>query len=219
MATYIFNKVAAMTEEEFGMEFSSMRDFYTKQNGDPVAWLREQAQQMREDSPNKVLEAGQRTKRLLPGRMYMMRYNPINRATLPYYDMFPVFLCMNVRNGWFSGLNFHYLPPIYRAELMDALYPFVIAPNTTGTDMSTSIRTRVQKRVDWDMLNKRRSFMSFKPMWKRYNMKAVIGNYMYVPPIAWDTVMMLPVQRFRKAGINKVWRDSMIDRRTRKFSG
>ena len=61
--------------------------------------------------------------------------------------------------------------------------------------------------------------MAFKPMWKRYNMKAVIGNYMYVPPIAWDTVMMLPVQRFRKAGINKVWRDSMIDRRTRKFSG
>ena len=84
MATYLFNKVAAMTEEEFGMEFKSMRDFYTKEQGDPVTWLREQAQLLRNDSPNKVLQSGQRTKRLLPGRMYMMRYNPINKNKLPY---------------------------------------------------------------------------------------------------------------------------------------
>ena len=216
MASYLFSKIAAMTEEEFGMKFTSMRDLYTKEQGDPVTWLREQAELMRKDSPNKILQSGQRTKRLLPGRMYMMRYNPINKNTLPYYDMFPVFLCMNVHDGWFTGLNFHYLPPIYRAELMDALYPFIIAPGVKGEDIGMTIRTKMQPRVNWDFLNKRRSFMSFRPMWKRYNKKAVIGNFMYVPPIAWDTVMMLPVHRFRKAGINKVWRDGLMERRKRK---
>jgi hypothetical protein len=216
MATYLFNKIAAMTEDEFGMKFQSMRDLYSKEQGDPVTWLREQAELMRKDSPNKILQSGQRTKRLLPGRMYMMRYNPIHKNTLPYYDMFPVFLCMNVHDEWFTGLNFHYLPPIYRAELMDALYPFIVAPGTKGDDISMTIRTKLQPRVDYNFLTKRRSFMSFKPMWKRYNKKAVIGNYMYVPPIAWDTVMMLPVHRFRKAGINKVWRDGMMERRKRK---
>ena len=41
MATYLFNKIAAMTEDEFGMKFQSMRDLYSKEQGDPVTWLRD----------------------------------------------------------------------------------------------------------------------------------------------------------------------------------
>jgi|TARA_R110002074_G_scaffold317811_1_gene488260 hypothetical protein len=213
MPTYLFQKAVSMTETQFGMDFESLRDLHTIEKGDPVTWLREQAEQLRKDSPNKILNDGMRTKRLLPGRMYMMRYNPINKQTLPYYDMFPVFFCMDVQDKYFSGLNLHYLPPLYRAELMDALYPFVIAPQTKGVDIGTTIRTRLSPRVDYEFMKKRRPMMSFKPTWKRYNKKAVIGNFMYVPPVAWDSVMMLPIQRFRKAGINKVWRDSLMDRK------
>ena len=35
-------------------------------------------------------------------------------------------------------------------------------------------------------------------------------------PSGWDTIMMLPVHRFRKSGINRVWMDSMAERRARK---
>jgi hypothetical protein len=213
MASYLFQKAVQMTSEEFGMKFESLQDLHRKERGDPVEWLRQQAEEMRKTSPNKILNDGQRTKRLLPGRMYMMRYNPIHKDTLPYFDMFPVFFCMDVQDKYFSGLNMHYLPPLYRAELMDALYPFVIAPGVKGTDIGTTIRTKLNPRLDYEFMNKRRAMMSFKPMWKRYNKKNVIGNYMYVPPIAWDTVMMMPLQRFRKAGINRVWRDSLIERR------
>tara|TARA_R110000764_G_scaffold118457_2_gene205989 strand:- start:217 stop:870 length:654 start_codon:yes stop_codon:yes gene_type:complete len=213
MPTYLFQKAVEMTNEQFGMEFESLQDLHRKEQGDPVIWLREQAEEMRKTAPNKILNDGQRTKRLLPGRMYMMRYNPIHKNTLPYYDMFPVFFCMDVQDKYFSGMNLHYLPPLYRAELMDALYPFVVAPNVKGVDVGTTIRTKINPRVDYEFMKKRRSMMSFKPTWKRYNKKNVIGNYMYVPPIAWDTVMMMPLQRFRKAGINKVWRDSLIERK------
>jgi len=154
-----------------------------------------------------------KTRRLLPGRMYMMRYLPKNRDTLPYYDIFPVFFCMNVRDDYFSGLNLHYLPPLYRAELMDALYPFVIANAAEGEEMATTLRTKIQPKVDYEFLRRRRSFMGFKPTWKRYRFQNVVGQFLYIPPIAWDTVMMLPVARFRKAGINRIWRDSLIERR------
>ena len=216
MAAYLFQQMAAMTSDEFGMKFKSMKDLYTKENGDPVVWLREQAEQMKLETPQKLLQDAQRTKRLLPGRMYMMKYKPKNINKLPYYDMFPVFMCMNVSKEWFTGINFHYLPPQFRAELMDEFYRFIIAPEVKADDMARSLRTKLSPRVNYEFMMKRRSMMSFKPMWKRYRRDSVQGQFAFIPPIAWDGVCMLPMERFRKGSINKVWRDSQITRRARK---
>ena len=57
---------------------------------------------------------------------------------------------------------------------------------------------------------------SFLPCWKRYDYKRVVGQFLYVPPIGWDTILMLPLARFRKSGINRVWMDSLAERRSRK---
>lgn len=211
MPAFKFQQIVKMTEQEFGMEFRSLSDLHAER--DALEWLREQAQEVRKITPQNLLQMSGKTKRLLPGRMYMMRYNPKNKETLPYYDMFPVFFCMNVREDYFSGMNLHYLPPLYRAELMDALYPFVISEGAQGEDMSTTLRTKIQPKVDYAFLKRRRNLMSFKPTWKRYRHQNVIGQFLYIPPIAWDTVMMLPVARFRKAGINTIWRESLIERR------
>lgn len=211
MPAFKFQQVVKMTEQEFGMEFKSLKDLHSQQ--DPLDWLREQAQELRKLNPQALLQMSGKTRRLLPGRMYMMRYNPVHKETLPYYDLFPVFFCMNIKDDYFSGMNLHYLPPLYRAELMDALYPFVISNDTHGEEMSTTLRTKIQPKVDYEFMNRRRTMMSFKPTWKRYRFRNVIGQFLYIPPIAWDTVMMLPVARFRKAGINRVWRDSLIERR------
>lgn len=211
MPAFKFQQVVKMTEEQFGMEFRSLSDLHS--NPDPLEWLREQAQELRKTNPQSLLQMAGKTKRLLPGRMYMMRYNPVGKNTLPYYDMFPVFFCMNVRDDYFSGMNLHYLPPLYRAELMDALYPFIMSPQTEGEQMATTLRTKIQPKVDYEFLKRRRTMMSFKPTWKRYRFQNVVGQFLYIPPIAWDTVMMLPVARFRKAGINRIWRESLIERR------
>jgi hypothetical protein len=144
--------------------------------------------------------------------------NPLSKAKADYYDMFPVVLVTNVYQdkGYFSGLNFHYLPPIFRAELMDELFKYMMNPGSQGDDIATSIRAKMAPRVDFEFMKKRRNLMSFKPMYRRYNMNAVIGQYLYVPPKAWDFIVMMPLARFRKAGINKVYRDSMTERRKRK---
>lgn len=213
MAAYLFQELAQLTADEFGMQFKSMKDLYTKEQGDPVTRLREMAQEQMRVSPQKMLIDSERTKRLLPGRMYMMHYKPKDLNKLPYYDRFPVFLCMNVHKEWFTGLNFHYLPPENRVELLDQLYPFVMASEVRADDMARSLRTKLSPRVDYEFMKKRRSMMSFKPMWKRYRRDSVLGQFAYMPPIAWDIITMLPVQQFRKSSINRVWRESQIRRR------
>ena len=218
MPAYFFQKAIKMTSEEFDFEFKSMREMYKKFEGDPIKRIRELGEEEAKNSPNQLLQSAGRTKRLLPGRMYMFNYiNPISKATADYYDMYPVVLVMNVyeQKDYFQGLNFHYLPPIYRAELMDQLFQYVMNSGTEGDELSTTIRAKLEPRINYEFMKKRRNLMSFKPLFKRYNMNNVIGQYLYVPPKAWDFIMMMPLARFRKAGINRVYRDSLTDRRRR----
>lgn len=220
MPGYAFETLIKFTEDEFDMKFKSMKDLYLKEEGDPIKYLRELAEQETQQRPEKILQGAGRTKRLMPGRFYMMKYMPKNRNKkdiLPYYDMFPVILVMNMYDTYFSGLNFHYIPPMYRAEIMDELYKFVIAPEVKSKEIGTSIRARVNtNRVTYDFMKSRFSLRSFKPLWKRYDYKQVVGPYLYIPPIGWDAITMMPVHRFRGTGINRVWRDSLEERRRRR---
>ena len=56
------------------------------------------------------------------GSMYFFEYDPKHKATLPYYDRFPLIFPINKVKGGILGMNMHYLPPKMRAQLMDALY-------------------------------------------------------------------------------------------------
>lgn len=219
MPAYVFEKVLKLTSEQFDFEFKSMKQLYQRDNGDPIEYLREIAQEDARKNPSTVLQGVGRTKRLLPGRFYMFKYSPVNKSNreiLPYYDMFPVVLVVNVYPTYFQGINFHYLPPIYRAELMDELYRFIIAPEVQAKDIGRSIRARLNtNRVNYEFMSKRFNLRSFKPMWKRYRKNNVIGNFLYIPPVGWDAIMMMPLARFRGSSINKVWRDSIQKRRER----
>lgn len=218
MPAYAFDKVLGLTADNFDMEFKSMRDLYVKENGDPIVYLRELAEETVRTNPQKLLAGSGGTKRLLPGRLYMFKYNPINKGkpNLPYYDMFPVVLVINVYDNYFQGINFHYLPPQFRAELMDELYKYIIAPGVQSKDIGASIRARLNTdRVNYQFMAKRYQLRSFKPAFKRYNKKNVVGRFLYIPPIGWDAILMMPLQRFRGAGINRVYKDSQEERRRR----
>ena len=218
MPAYFFQRAIDMAQEDFEQELKSMRALY---EGDirPVERIREIAQEQDDVNPNQLLVGTGRTKRLLSGRLYMFNYrNSIAKNELPYYDMYPVVLVIRHQpsKGYFQGLNFHYLPPKYRAELLDELYRYMINEGTEGDNISTTIRARLSPRVNYEFMKKRRNMMSFKPLFRRYNIDRVIGQYLYVPPKAWDVITMMPVARFRKRGINSVWMDSLADRRKRK---
>ena len=63
---------------------------------------------------------------VLPGRMYMLHYRAKNRDIVPYYDRFPLVFPFSIREDGFTGINMHYLPPVYRALLMDNLLPYLV---------------------------------------------------------------------------------------------
>ena len=169
---------------------------------DARLWFRETAQEVEIQNTQSVITKTSQslgTNRLLPGRLYLFKYNPKLRMELPYYDMFPVIFLIDVKEEGFTGINMHYLPLTYRAMLMDNLYKFV-----TGTgDLMTRIR------MTYDRLKTLRKLRFFRPCFKYYLNTQVRSRFIMVPPDQWEVALFLPLQRFRKANINVVHRDSL----------
>ena len=139
------------------------------------------------------------TTRPMTGSMYMFYYDAKHKATLPYFDRFPlVFPIKKTPNG-FLGINLHYLPLQYRAKLMDALYD---ASNNTRYDETTRLR------MNYSVLSSAAKFRYFKPCVKRYLTGQMKSRFLYIYPSEWDIALFLPLERFDGASKTKVFADS-----------
>lgn len=139
------------------------------------------------------------TSRPMTGSMYMFYYDAKHKATLPYFDRFPlVFPIKKTPNG-FIGINLHYLPLQYRAKLMDALYD---VSNNNRYDESTRLK------LNYNILNGAARFRYFKPCVKRYLTTQMKSRFLYVYPSEWDIALFLPLERFEGASKTKVFADS-----------
>ena len=163
-------------------------------------WYREIAQSFSRVRDNQILSSDNKTNRILPGRMYMFRYNPIGKKTLPYYDRFPLVFPISVDANSFHGINLHYLPHSYRAILMDNLYELI---SNDRYDLSTKIR------MSYNLLNRMAKFKFFRPCIKRYIIQNKTTDFIYISPEHWDIALFLPTERFSKASKDKVWQDSI----------
>ena len=134
------------------------------------------------------------------GKMFMFFYDPKGKATLPYYDIFPMIFPIGFQEGGFLGINLHYLPPYLRAKLMDALY---------STASNDKYDNTTKLKISYEMLNRASKFGAFSPCVKKYLWDHVQSNFLYVEPSSWDTALMLPLERFQKATKTKVFNDSI----------
>ena len=133
------------------------------------------------------------------GRMYFFYYDPKHKATLPYYDRFPlIFKVGNVKGG-FTGLNMHYLPHRLRAQLMDALYD---ATNNKKYDETTRLR------VTYQTLQAASKYKYFKPTFKQYLTNNVRSRFIEISATEWDIALFLPVEAFEKSRKTTVWSQS-----------
>ena len=144
-------------------------------------------------------QQGTLTGRLIPGRMYFFMYNPKHKATLPYYDLFPLVLPIQKFSDGFLGINFHYLYPKDRAILLDELKVFV-------NDRTLSDIARI--RVSYDMLRGFTRFKRAKPCLKRYLTTYMKSQFIPVTPDEWGPALFLPVEQFRKRNKMAVWQES-----------
>ena len=70
---------------------------------------------------NKLMSSGKLTATPSQGLLNLFFYDPKYKKTLPYYDTFPLVLPLERIKGGFSGINFHYLPPLARFRLLEKI--------------------------------------------------------------------------------------------------
>lgn len=164
-------------------------------------WFRDQASQITRVNRNVFLNQRQKEVSQINadsiGSMFFYEYDPKLKEKLPYYDMFPLVVPIEIyKDGWL-GLNLHYLPPFYRAKLMDALYTITLKQGDTQ-----------QIQASYQLLNGARRFRYFKPCVKRYLSTHVASKIIFIEPKDWDMALLLPLQKFVKQGEEFVWRES-----------
>ena len=137
--------------------------------------------------------------RVSMGKMYLFNYDPKTKATLPYYDRYPLIFPVQGAPGGFYGINMHYLPYVLRARLMDALY-----------DLSSNQRydERTKLRLSYDILKGAAKYKAFKPTFKRYLSSHVRSRFIEINSSEWDIALFLPLESFAKASKGSVWADS-----------
>lgn len=196
MASTIFtNKLSGPTTKRFNQGEVELRD-----------WFRDKALQVTSKSTNinrlttKQSSLANTVPMVRLGRLTMYRYDPKWKDELPYYDKFPMIFPIELYdNGWL-GINLHYLPPVYRARLMDAIWD-------TANNAAYNDTTRMQ--ITYEIMKSAAKFRYFKPCIKRYLTSHIRSPLMEVDVNEWDYALFLPLARFEKARQRKVWDDSV----------
>ena len=157
-------------------------------------WFRDKIKEFGTPKSADLIRDGKRTSTPTFGLLNMFVYDPKLKEKLPYYDTFPLVLPIERYDNGFLGLNFHYLPYALRARLLDRLEKF-----TRGSKDDARIL------ADYNGL---KNVGLVKPTLKRYLTQKVRSRFRRIDSEDFLTALMLPVQRFRKSNVNKVWSDS-----------
>lgn len=193
----LFQKVLEQAAKKNNPKFGSeeLRDF-----------LRDKALQAssRNVKPQRLINTkkaqGNIVSEILPGKMICYFYDAKHKDTLPYWDKFPVIFPIEKYKDGFLGLNMHYLPPVFRARLMDRLYDLLNNQKYNETS---------KLHISYEILQAASKFKYFKPCIKRYLYSHIKSHMVEIDIKEWEMVAFLPLARFQKANQRKVWDDSI----------
>lgn len=173
------------------LEIEAFRAGITPRTKQSINWFRLKAEEMfknRVIRRDEIIEDDTLKRRGKPierpkgpiGNMYMFFYDPKHKKTLPYYDTFPLIIMLGPAKGGFYGANLHYLSPVLRAKMLDA-----ILGNGKGIP---------QKYIN--------------PTIHHYLYKHVKSSYAEVEKPEWEIATFLPTANFKKATLAQVYRNS-----------
>ena len=183
------------------LELQAFRAGITPRTKESRDWFRSKIKNMRSIKREALMKEDplKQTSQEIVGGMYMFFYDPKHKDTLPYYDAFPLVIVVGPAEGGFYGLNLHYLPPILRAKMLDALMDI-----TTNTKFNDSTRFK----MSYELLVKTSKLKYFEPCFKHYLNEHVKSKFAMVPAPEWEIATFLPTADIRKANSKKVYYDS-----------
>ena len=144
-------------------------------------WYRKQVNSMTTPGAKSLINKGKATLRPKYGVMNLFGYDPKYKATLPYYDKFPLIFPIEPAKGGFIGINFHYLPFGARVAFLKQLSKY-------ASDNNFDRKTRYM--IDW--VNN----PYFRKTTKRYLNSQVRTSFLNVPADEMAIAIFLPVARF-----------------------
>jgi hypothetical protein len=186
---------------QLGQEFSESN--MKVMGDDSIRWMKKKIAEIR--SPSSISsqmasEKSRKSSNLKVGCLYAFYYDPKGKTDLPYYDIFPMVLVLDVHDDGFMGLNLHYLPFSYRVAFLKKLMNYAVL----GAD------NEIQRlRVSYDILSASKRLKEFKPCLKKYLYGHVKSKLLAIQPEEYQIAALLPLQQFRKATASQVWTESL----------
>ena len=159
-------------------------------------WYKDKIREFGQPKAMDLIRDGKQRRSPFFGRLNMFFYDPKLKAKLPYYDTFPLVLPLEGYSDGFLGINFHYLPINLRIRLLDRIVDF---SSDTNFDEGTTLD------VDYTGV---KGLRLVKPTLKRYLSGRVKTNFRRIDADEFTVATLLPVQRFKKASDQEVYRDS-----------
>lgn len=155
------------------------------------------------DTVKKTIK-GHKVTKPVPGKLYTFVYDAKHKATLPYWDKFPLIIYLGdgvsskAGTQLMYGLNLHYIPPKARQQLLEDLLKRYANTST--------ISNKTKLQVNW---SKVKGFRGSSEMIKSYLPSHIKGTLVEIKPSDWINVIFLPLQQFMSKGkrysANKVW--------------
>lgn len=168
---------------------------YTAKNS--YDWFRKHVLMLGDVRPQRMVNQATFTN-LMPGFMYLYKYDPKLKEKLPYWDRFPLIIPFNKDDEGFIGLNIHYLHPRTRLILLAKLHQF------------ERVQGNYEKKLilKWEFIKSVSRYPEVQPCVKRYLWEHVRSKFLKVPDDDWVVVSQIPTQQFIGAKETKVWLDS-----------
>lgn len=163
-------------------------------------WLSEHLSQIGPISRPNILSVGQSAYSIRPGNMYFYSYSPKTKNSMPFYDMFPLTIAMQLTPGGFIGLNLHYLRFYNRAVFLNFLIDFADRNDWFENSLAIFLLNYTQIKNNSTMSKHLRGAI------KRYYFKNFLSDTVRVEPKDWKVVPFLPIDRFVKATREEVFR-------------
>lgn len=132
-------------------------------------------------------EGSMLTSSITIGKMYLFHYDPKWKDILPLYDRFPLIFPFDRAEGGFYGINFHYLPYLQRARLLDSLM---------SLSMNRRFDDKMRLNLSYKILKSTAKSKLFEPCVKRYLNSHVRSRFLMVPPQEWAKALFLPLDDF-----------------------
>jgi hypothetical protein len=146
------------------------------------------------------------------GRLIAFFYDPKLKQELPYYDRLPLVIPFSFEKDGFRGINFHYLPPVLRARLLDLMTNSSYYKNYDNEKRRIQIRYGILQDICGGRRPQQRRPARnnlFTPCIKKYLYSHVRSRYYVLSPEEWQAAVLLNIERFEKKSAQYVWRESL----------